>query len=44
MNNLKAIRLQNNITQVELAKIVNVKQNTISNWESGRTEIDQKRS
>ncbi len=42
MNRLKELRQHKKISQKELAAVVNVKQNTISNWESGNTEIDQK--
>lgn len=40
MNRLKELRLNKKIKQDEIATIVCVKQNTISNWESERTEID----
>ena len=30
MNNIKKIRIKRNITQVDLAKVINVKQETIS--------------
>src|SRR5574344_62224 len=36
MNNFKKIRVKRNITQVDLAKIINVKQETISAYESGK--------
>ncbi|MCL1994572.1 MAG: helix-turn-helix domain-containing protein [Defluviitaleaceae bacterium] len=42
MNRIRELRVANNLTQAELAKMVNVGQNTISNWENGRTEVDQK--
>ena len=42
MNRLKEIRQLNRLTQSDLAGLVNVKQNTISNWENGKTEIDYK--
>ena len=42
MNKLKELRTKNKISQQDLAKIVNVKQNIISNWEYEKTEIDQK--
>ncbi len=41
MNNLKAIRKRKNLSQEDIAKILNVKQNTISNWENEKTEIDK---
>lgn len=40
MTRIKAIRTASNISQSALADILNVKQNTISSWESGRTEPD----
>ncbi len=40
MTRLKAIRTASNISQATLADMLNVKQNTISSWESGRTEPD----
>lgn len=36
-NILKEIRENNNISQEELARIMNVSQKTISSWEVGRT-------
>ena len=36
MNNFKKIRIKRNITQVDLAKELNVKQETISAYESGK--------
>ena len=36
MNNFKKLRIKRNITQVELAKVLNVKQETISAYESGK--------
>ena len=41
MNRLKQIRKENNETQVDLSKFLNMEQSTISNWENDRTEIDQ---
>lgn len=41
MNRIKELRKSKNMTQTDLAKLLNVKQNTISNWESERTEIDK---
>ena len=41
MNRLKELREQKKISQSELANLTNVKQNTISNWEQNKTEIDQ---
>lgn len=40
MNRIKELRVEKNLKQSDLAQILNVKQNTISNWENGRTEID----
>lgn len=34
MNNIKQYRLENKITQKELAEELNVSQNTISQWET----------
>lgn len=36
---LKSIRLKNNLTQAELAKILNTSQSNISSYESGKTLI-----
>ena len=36
MNNIKKIRIKRNITQVDLAKQINVKQETISAYESNK--------
>ena len=36
MNNFKTIRTKRKITQAELAKVINVKQETISAYESGK--------
>lgn len=40
-NKIKDLRKARGLTQEELAKKLNVKQNTISNWESEKTEIDK---
>lgn len=40
MNNLKALREERGKSQQELADFLNVKQGTISSWETGRTAID----
>ena len=40
MNRIKTLRKNKNLTQVELAKIMGVAQNTLSTWESGRYEPD----
>ena len=39
MIRLKELRLQKRLKQSELAEVLHVKQNTISNWENGKTEI-----
>lgn len=41
MNRIKLLRLERNILQSELANILKVRQNTVSNWETGRNEPDQ---
>ena len=38
MNNFKKIRIKRSITQVDLAKALNVKQETISAYESGKAQ------
>ena len=38
MNNIKKIRIKRKITQVDLAKVINVKQETISAYESGKAQ------
>lgn len=40
MNRIKEARLKKNFKQADLAANLNVKQNTLSNWETGRTEPD----
>ena len=40
MNRIKSLRLKNKLTQTELAKYLNVAQNTISYWEQGKYDID----
>ena len=40
MIRLKDLRLKRGLKQSELADILHVKQNTISNWENGKTEIN----
>lgn len=40
MNNIREARLKKGLKQSELASSVNVRQNTLSNWETGRTEPD----
>ena len=41
MNTIRKLRLERNLKQSDLALILNVKQNTISNWETERTEVDR---
>ena len=40
MNNLKKLRIEKGLTQLELGKIIGNKQNTISYWEKGTYDID----
>ena len=40
MNNLRKIRTEHKLTQTELAKIIGIKQNTLSYWERGDCDID----
>ena len=37
---LKELRNESGLTQMELARKLNVKQNTISNWENGKSKPD----
>jgi repressor LexA len=37
---LKSLRKEFNMTQVELAKALNVAQNTVCNWENGKRSLD----
>ena len=39
MTRLKELRQQRNLNQSAIAEVLHVKQNTISNWEKGKTEI-----
>jgi transcriptional regulator with XRE-family HTH domain len=41
MNRIKELRLKRGLKQADLATLVRVKQNTISNWENEVTEIDK---
>ena len=41
MNRIKDLRVRKGLKQAELAAMVNIKQNTISNWENEVTEIDR---
>lgn len=36
--NIKKMRLKKGLSQIELAKLLHVSQNTVSSWETGRTE------
>lgn len=40
MNRIKKLRIENKISQLKLAKILNVHQTAISQWETGRTTPD----
>jgi len=40
MHRIKLLRVQNDITQIELAANLNVAQNTLSNWENGKFDPD----
>lgn len=40
MKQLKELRIKHKLTQAEVGKLIGVAQNTISTWESGRTEPD----
>ena len=35
---LRALRKENNVSQIELAKVVNMSKMAISHWESGHSE------
>lgn len=37
---IRELRVQDGLTQIELAKIIGVAQNTLSNWENGNREPD----
>lgn len=39
-NKLKEVRSSNHITQARLAKLMNINQQTVSSWETGRTTPD----
>lgn len=41
MNRIKELRSEAGILQADLAKAMKVRQNTVSNWETGRHEPDQ---
>lgn len=40
MNRIRELREQRNLKQIDLAKAINVRQNTLSTWETGRYEPD----
>lgn len=42
MNRIRTLREEKNISQKDLGKMLNVAQNTISNWEKGLREPDNK--
>ncbi len=42
MNRLAELRNKRNINQIDMAKLLNVSQGTLSNWERGVHDIDQK--
>lgn len=37
MNNIKRLRVKNNITQAELAEKLGIKRPSVANWERGKT-------
>ena len=39
MNNLKRLRENANLSQTELGKLFSVKQNTVSKWETGESQM-----
>jgi len=41
MNRIKELRAENELLQSDLASRLKVRQNTVSNWETGRSEPDQ---
>ena len=40
MNNIKKLRMENNLTQKEFAKMLNVHQTAVSQWETDKTIPD----
>ena len=40
MNRIKDFRNKRNLSQADIAKIMNIKQNTFSQWETGRRKPD----
>lgn len=38
--NIKNLRIENNLTQEELSKIIGVSRSTVSAWENNKTEAD----
>lgn len=38
MNRIKELRIKRGLTQSELAQMLNIAQNTLSYWETGKTE------
>lgn len=39
-SNIRNLRIENNLTQDELAKIIGVSRSTVSAWENEKTEAD----
>lgn len=37
-NNIRKLRLKNDLTQLELAELLNVSKNAVSSWENGRSQ------
>lgn len=42
MNNLRKLRKEKGLTQIELAKYIGISQNNYSYWENGKVKIDDK--
>lgn len=40
--NLRKLRAENNLSQIEMASILGISQVTLHNWEFGKTDIDGK--
>lgn len=38
MNNIKEFRKKKNLSQTDIAQLMNIKQNTFSQWETGRSK------
>ncbi|MGI6701285.1 MAG: helix-turn-helix domain-containing protein [Christensenellales bacterium] len=39
-DNIKNLRIENNLTQEELARILDISRSTVSAWENNKTEAD----